>query len=241
MDIGSQEIAQTSSRVIFKMTQNDRTAGSIPSWQAPKSSKDFIQSSLSFADQSSIYQSNASLAYQNPNDTGINKPFGFSDFIDIVNPLHHIPLVNYAYREMTGDTIRRIGNIVGGAIFGGPVGAASGLVNTVIQEETGKDLGANVLALAKSGEMPRLKQSHAPAPKAQSADLQTWNSPEARQAPLPESAPDLTPTQIADFPAALLAFTAPAYDLDLSPIKHRAPIPQNTARYAHADNGRYNA
>ncbi len=73
--------------------------------------------------------------------------FSFDDFIDIVNPLQHIPVVNLAYRELTGDKIGPVAQIIGGGIFGGPVGAISGTANAVIQETTGKDIAGNVLAL----------------------------------------------------------------------------------------------
>ncbi len=73
----------------------------------------------------------------------------FDDFIDIVNPLQHLPLVNLVYRELTGDSIGPIAQIVGGGIYGGPVGAVSGTVNAVVQESTGKDIAGNVLALVE--------------------------------------------------------------------------------------------
>src|SRR5690606_11937393 len=73
----------------------------------------------------------------------------FGDVIDIINPLHHIPVLNLLYREITGDTIGPVAQIVGGGIFGGPVGAVSGTVNAVVQESTGKDIAGNVLALVK--------------------------------------------------------------------------------------------
>ena len=73
--------------------------------------------------------------------------FSFNDFIDIINPLQHIPVVNLAYRGLTGDSISPVAQIVGGGIYGGPVGAVSGTVNAVVQGTTGKDIAGNVLAL----------------------------------------------------------------------------------------------
>lgn len=69
----------------------------------------------------------------------------FDDVLDIVNPLQHIPVVNMVYRGMTGDTIGAVGQIIGGGIFGGPIGALSGAVNAITQDITGKDIAANVL------------------------------------------------------------------------------------------------
>lgn len=49
--------------------------------------------------------------------------FGFADIIDMINPLQHIPVVSNLYQSATGDTIGAVAMIVGGAIFGGPLGA----------------------------------------------------------------------------------------------------------------------
>lgn len=73
--------------------------------------------------------------------------FSFDDVIDVINPLHHLPVIGMIYRELTGDKIGPVAQIVGGGIFGGPVGAISGTVNAVVQETTGKDIGGNVIAL----------------------------------------------------------------------------------------------
>lgn len=73
--------------------------------------------------------------------------FSFDDVIDVINPLHHLPVIGMIYRELTGDKIGPVAQIVGGGLFGGPIGAVSGTVNAVVQETTGKDLAGNVIAL----------------------------------------------------------------------------------------------
>jgi len=76
--------------------------------------------------------------------------FSFADFIDIINPLQHIPIVGTLYREMTGDTIKGSARVLGGALFGGPIGAVLGGVNAVVaSENNGKDIGE--LAMNKIG------------------------------------------------------------------------------------------
>ena len=77
--------------------------------------------------------------------------FTFDDLVDLVNPLHHIPLVGSLYRELTGDQIAAGPRILGGALFaGGPVGAmaaaAGNAVNASVAHETGNDIGGHVLA-----------------------------------------------------------------------------------------------
>lgn len=70
----------------------------------------------------------------------------FADVLDIVNPLQHIPIVNTVYRELTGDKISSFAQVAGSTLYGGTIGLISGIVNAVLQDETGKDVGATVLA-----------------------------------------------------------------------------------------------
>lgn len=65
--------------------------------------------------------------------------------IDIVNPLQHIPVVSTLYREATGDTMSGIANILGGGLFGGPLGVVASVANEVVSAETGTDVGGNVM------------------------------------------------------------------------------------------------
>jgi hypothetical protein len=65
--------------------------------------------------------------------------FTFGDILDIVNPLQHIPIVGMIYRKITGDTIAPAMQIAGGALFGGPLGAAMSAVTTVIQSHFNED------------------------------------------------------------------------------------------------------
>lgn len=81
--------------------------------------------------------------------------FGFLDLVDMINPLQHIPVVNLFYRAVTGDTIKPIGKILGGAVFGGPVGASSGLVDAIITQETGQDMAGTVLSLVRGPDEAR--------------------------------------------------------------------------------------
>ncbi|MAZ77033.1 MAG: hypothetical protein CMH31_07030 [Micavibrio sp.] len=76
------------------------------------------------------------------------EPYAFHDVVDIVNPLHHLPVVGMLYRGITGDEIKPASQIIGGAIFGGPVGAVTGTVNAIAQIQTGKDVATNVLTMA---------------------------------------------------------------------------------------------
>jgi hypothetical protein len=78
-----------------------------------------------------------------------DKKFSFWDLLDVINPLQHIPIVNSVYRAVTGDEIGSFARVAGGAIFGGPLGAAIGGVNAIVAQETGRDIGE--LAMNKVG------------------------------------------------------------------------------------------
>ncbi|MCI5060110.1 MAG: hypothetical protein MRY79_03455 [Alphaproteobacteria bacterium] len=96
---------------------------------------------------------NSSSSPLNNSGTG----YDFSDVIDAVNPLHHLPLVGYIYRGLTGDTLHPASGIIGGGIYGGPIGAVMGTVNAISQIQTGKDLGGYALSLtgiSDDGESP---------------------------------------------------------------------------------------
>ena len=73
--------------------------------------------------------------------------FTFLDFIDIINPLQHIPVIGTLYREMTGDQIDPGSRIAGGTLFGGPIGAAVSLVDVAVEQSSGQDMGEHMMAL----------------------------------------------------------------------------------------------
>ncbi len=70
----------------------------------------------------------------------------FGDFIDLINPLHHIPIVGTIYRAITGDEIGGPAKILGGMLFGGPIGFIASAFETILDQTTGRDLGETVLA-----------------------------------------------------------------------------------------------
>lgn len=73
--------------------------------------------------------------------------FGFDDFLDIINPLQHIPGISSLYREITGDEISPGARNIGGTIYGGAIGLAVSVVNSAIEEMTGKDVGGHVISM----------------------------------------------------------------------------------------------
>jgi hypothetical protein len=84
--------------------------------------------------------SSPSHVWQNGDQTSLK------DLVAIANPLQHIPVVGSVYRAVTGDDIGFMPRVIGGAIFGGPIGFAVSLVSSIIKGETGKDPGEMVMA-----------------------------------------------------------------------------------------------
>lgn len=94
----------------------------------------------------------------------------FDDLLDVINPLQHIPLVNDFYREETGDKIGVGARLVGGALFGGPLGLMSAAINCVMEESSGATPGGHLLALFRDEDPTasdtRLAQASTPTPGA---------------------------------------------------------------------------
>jgi len=68
--------------------------------------------------------------------------FGFRDVLDLVNPLQHIPVVGNVYRKLTGDEIAPGMRVAGGALFGGPVGAALSMLAMAVEAGAREDTPA---------------------------------------------------------------------------------------------------
>ncbi len=59
--------------------------------------------------------------------------FSFGDFVDIINPLQHIPIISNIYRSLTGDTVAQpAAQIIGDGLYGGPIGAMVGVITAMI-------------------------------------------------------------------------------------------------------------
>ncbi len=105
----------------------------------------------------------------------------FWDFLDVINPLQHIPIVNNLYREATGDKIGVAARLVGGTLFGGPLGLLTSAANCILEESTGHDAGGHMLALFRdedatttgTGTALASAEEKAPAAEAQAARMET--------------------------------------------------------------------
>jgi hypothetical protein len=75
---------------------------------------------------------------------GPDGEFGWDDFLDLINPLQHIPFVNMAYRAVTGDEIYGAARMVDVAF--GPLAGASTAVDLAFRDVTGESMAHNAIA-----------------------------------------------------------------------------------------------
>lgn len=75
---------------------------------------------------------------------GPDGKFGWDDFVDMINPLQHIPLVNLAYRAITGDEIYGAARMVDVAF--GPLAGMSTVADLAVRDMTGTGIAENAVA-----------------------------------------------------------------------------------------------
>ncbi|MGE5503606.1 MAG: hypothetical protein ACM31L_04210 [Actinomycetota bacterium] len=134
----------------------------------------------------------------------------FKDLFDIINPLQHIPVVDTIYRELTGEKIGVGPRLLGGALYGGPIGLIAAAVESITEEATGKDIGGNVLALFKGDES---EPADGGTMLASAADTEKAAAPDAaaaRDGAQPVVIPDLLGGPGPTAPAAAAPPPAPA-------------------------------
>lgn len=87
-------------------------------------------------------------AVSSPSDN--KSPPAFRDMLDSINPLQHLPVVGSIYRKATGDEISPVARVIGGAIFGGPIGGAFAIADVALEAQTGKSVEDRVMALVSN-------------------------------------------------------------------------------------------
>jgi hypothetical protein len=80
---------------------------------------------------------------------GPDGEFGWDDFLDLINPLQHIPGVAQIYRAVTGDEIHGAATLLGAIPFGplGGVGLIGSVADLAVKDVTGDDIGGNLTAM----------------------------------------------------------------------------------------------
>ena len=152
----------------------------------------------------------------------------FLDFLDIINPLQHIPIINTIYRDLTGDEIGFAARLIGGGLLGGPVGVAGTVISMAAEEAVGEEPVSRVVAAlqeffspaeeaetpAEPPELAVLPDAASAAAKEPQAAAAALNSPPLPPAPAPTpvvpGAPAFQPGAIgAPLPAAASARKTP--------------------------------
>lgn len=80
--------------------------------------------------------------------------FSFGALLDVINPLQHIPIVGTVYRAITGDSIGPASRIAGGTLFGGVIGLIASSIDSLVEEETGREFGQHLLAMKSDADQP---------------------------------------------------------------------------------------
>ena len=125
--------------------------------------------------------------------------FSFKDFLDIINPLQHLPVIGSVYRYLTGDEPSGGARIVGDTIYGGPIGFGVGVVSTMLTDGDGRDLGERTLAAVFGKRDDTGKPvAVAQAPSASGAAIAQAQAPNTQPAPVAA-----TPTPAASGSTAL--------------------------------------
>lgn len=70
----------------------------------------------------------------------------FSDLLDIINPLQHIPIINSIYQHLTGDSEGAVADVAGGTLWAGPIGLISSLVDLSMRADGGKSASDRLLS-----------------------------------------------------------------------------------------------
>ena len=94
--------------------------------------------------------SSESLAFDGEEPEGVWSGEGgpsFSEFLDIINPLQHLPVISTIYRAITGDEIGLAPRVLGAALFGGPLGILLAGLSAAFEEVTGGNIADHAVAL----------------------------------------------------------------------------------------------
>lgn len=155
--------AEKTTAPTWRRTQEPRTAGTMPVWGQPVPARQETQTRLAGATEEknpltgndtvlALREDPAMTPTSAATEQATDDALSFSDLLDIVNPLQHLPIVGFVYRQVTGDTIKPMAQVIGGGLYGGLPGAAASMVNVAVEEATGKDITGNVLALVDGEE-----------------------------------------------------------------------------------------
>lgn len=121
---------------------SERMAGTVPVWESGPGGKTTEAKATSNGLVLASRDIGAEVA------AGKAPSLSFGELLDVINPLHHIPVVGDLYRKFTGDEISSVARIMGGGIYGGPAGFAASIANAAVEEHSGKTVMDNIISNA---------------------------------------------------------------------------------------------
>ncbi len=146
---------------------------------------------------------NALIEGRDGSDTGLwgEDGFTFGDLVDLLNPLQHVPILSSLYRAVTGDDIAPASRMLGGGLYGGPLGLASAMVNAAVDEATGSDVGSHLIALLDSDKSATTALAQAINNEGPGNLAALWPDADPAQPPTLDNPPATPLTVAADEPA----------------------------------------
>lgn len=140
-----------------------------------------------------------------PADAGGELSFG--DLLDVINPLQHLPIIGSIYRALTHDEISPAARVAGGFLYGGPIGAAAGMVGAIAEEVMGEDPGVALAERVFGTEPPKAVAAAetTPSPAPAAAPVKPVSLAMASPAPADSAAKPLPRLSPAAFEALLQA------------------------------------
>jgi len=129
----------------------------------------------------------------------------FGDVLDVINPLQHIPIVSTIYRMATDDDIGVGPRLLGGALFGGPLGVLITGLTAILEDISGGSVEEHVASLwnnltDESAAAPQIaaRETKGPEPAALPVIEDDHAAAAAQPAPpVGETKPAASPVQIA--------------------------------------------
>jgi hypothetical protein len=98
-----------------------------------------------------------------PDDGSFSFGTILNDILDVVNPLQHLPVISTLYRHLTGDKIDVPEKLAGDLLYGGPLGLAFSVGDTIFEKLTGKSVGDTAYAMVVGDDTPQVAAADTPA------------------------------------------------------------------------------
>lgn len=103
----------------------------------------------------------------------------FRDIVDAINPLNHLPVVSDLFAQATDHTPSTAARLIGGTVFGGPIGFVASLAGVIFESATGHSVAGAVVAALSGEEAPvALAANAAPARQAVASSAATLEQTE---------------------------------------------------------------